>query len=414
MAAEIDCDIAVVGAGPAGLAASLALAEVGARVILIGPPAALPAATTDTRTAALLQTSIDLLKALDIFPALLGHAAPLKGIRILDAGDRMFRAPEVAFQASELGLANFGYNIPNAVLVEVLAAAARRRLIAVEAAAASSIERKPNHLDVVCGNGKTVRARLVVGADGRHSLCRAAAGIEIEERAYEQGAIATSFGHSLPHAFVSSEFHGATYTLTTVPLPEECASSLIWIAPAAEIARLMQQDAAGFRLMLEARLYGLLGPVTHVGARASFPLLSATACSLTAPRIALAGEAAHILPPIGAQGLNLGFRDAAALADCVAETFARNGDPGAPRVLHAYAEARRLDVATRSVVVDLLSRSLLTDLLPIHAARSLFLRGLRHIGPLRRLVMRAGLGPPTELQSLMRPRTSARPVGPAR
>jgi 2-octaprenyl-6-methoxyphenol hydroxylase len=154
---------------------------------------------------------------------------------------------------------------------------------------------------------------------------------------------------------------------------------------------------------LSERLGGLLGAIISVSARTEFPVAGLSADRLAAKRTVLVGEAAHILPPIGAQGLNLGFRDAAALADCVAEALHAQGDPGGDGVLQAYARARRLDIMTRTLGVDLMSRALLTSLPPLQAARGLVLHGLNALPPLRRAVMRVGLAPPTELPSLMRP-----------
>jgi len=128
-----------------------------------------------------------------------------------------------------------------------------------------------------------------------------------------------------------------------------------------------------------------------------------TAKQLAHNRTALIGEAAHVMPPIGAQGLNLGLRDAAALADCVARALARGQDRGGLAALTEFARARQLDVLSRSVGVDLLNRSLLTGLLPVQAARGVFMAGLNAFAPLRRLVMRVGLEPPSALPSLMRP-----------
>ncbi len=191
--------------------------------------------------------------------------------------------------------------------------------------------------------------------------------------------------------------HGS---LTTVPLPDPHASSLIWVGRLPEIARLMRLDEEGFGDALSERLGGLLGAISEIGARAEFPVAGLTADRLAAKRTVLLGEAAHILPPIGAQGLNLGLRDAASLADCVAEALRQGHDPGGDDTLEAYVRARRLDVMTRTLGVDLLSRSLLTSLPPLQAARGIVLHGLNTLPPLRRAVMRLGLAPPTELPSL--------------
>ena len=297
----------------------------------------------------------------------------------------------------------FGYNIANTALVEALYARAQETLPAVIAASVTGIAIDGNKAVLNVREGAPVSARLVAGADGRRSVCRTSAGIGVTERRYDQSAIATNFRHTLPHGNVSIELHREQGSMTTVPLPDAHASSLIWVGSAAEIAHLMQRDDESFIAALGERLGDILGVVSDPGPRAEFPVASLAADRLAARRTVLLGEAAHILPPIGAQGLNLGFRDAGALADCVADALRRGRDPGGADALEAYAEARRLDIMTRTLGVDLLSRSLLTSLPPLQAARGIVLHGLNMLPPLRRAVMRIGLVPPTALPSLMRP-----------
>jgi 2-octaprenyl-6-methoxyphenol hydroxylase len=400
----MDIDIAVVGAGPTGLAAALALSRGAASVALIGPP---PAASTpralETRTAALLESSIDMLKALSAWDALLPYAAPLKAIRIIDASGSLLRAPDVEFSASELGLEAFGYNIANTALVEVLYRQAAATLPHLQPSNVNRIALGPDRALLSGKEGWQISARLVVGADGRNSICREGAGIPASVQHDGKAAIATSFTHALPHRGVSIELHRQGGSVTTVPLTDACASSVIWVGESAEIDALMRLDAKAFEAELARRLDGLLGRIGEVGARAHFPVARLTAESLVGPRTALVGEAGHVLPPIGAQGLNLGLRDVATLADCVTAALARRGDPGSDEVLDAYDRARRLDVLTRTLGIDLLSRSLLSGFLPIQAARGIVSYGLNALPPLRRLVMRIGMEPPTELPSLMRP-----------
>jgi 2-octaprenyl-6-methoxyphenol hydroxylase len=397
-------DVAVVGTGPSGLVAALACAHIGADVVAIGPaPTASRDGRLETRTAALLASSIDLLKALGVWDRLASEAAPLEAIRIVDASDSPLRAPDVEFKAAELGLESFGYNIANTVLVDTLYAKARELLPKVIPANVSGITIEGQEAVLTLNQGTQIRARLVAGADGRRSICRTSAEIGMTERRYDQLAIATSFRHTLPHRNVSTELHREHGSITTVPLTDAHASSLIWIGSPAEMKQLMQRDDAGFIEALSHRLGDTLGAISDLAARAAFPVAGLSADRLGAGRIVLLGEAAHILPPIGAQGLNLGFRDAASLADCVAEALNRGSDPGGKDVMEAYAEARRLDIMTRTLGVDLLSRSLLTSLPPLQAARGIVLYGLNALAPLRRAVMRLGLAPPTELPSLMRP-----------
>jgi 2-octaprenyl-6-methoxyphenol hydroxylase len=397
-------DVAVVGAGPAGIAAALALTHVGAKVALIGPPP--PEAETarpETRTAALLTSSVDFLKRLDVWAALVPHAAPLKVVRIVDASRSLLRSPDIAFDAGELGLDAFGYNIANTVLTAALYARARETVTGVMPDSVQAIDIGDRIATLTLSEGRSLEARLVAGADGRRSLCREAAGIAASEWRYEQSAIATSFRHSISHDGVSTELHRERGSLTTVPTPDPLTSSLIWVGAATDIDALMAADDTQFAAELQDRLGDTLGALSDIGPRAFFPVAGLTAKPLAQHRTALIGEAAHILPPIGAQGLNLGLRDAAALADAVADALRQGHDPGGLAVLAAYVRARQLDVMSRAVGVDLLNRSLLTSLLPVQAARGAVLAGLNAFAPLRRMVMRAGLAPPEALPRLMRP-----------
>jgi 2-octaprenyl-6-methoxyphenol hydroxylase len=344
-----------------------------------------------------------MLKAIGVWSGVASHAAPLNAIRIVDASQSLIKGPETTFEAAELGLEAFGYNIPNTILVDTLYARAKEALSAVFATSVRNLAICEQSARLDLNEGSPVSARIVVGADGRQSLCREAAGISASKWRYDQSALATDFKHAFPHEGVSNELHREAGSVTTVPLPDPHASSLIWVGSTEEIATLMRHDAEMFRESLQERLGGLLGRISETGARANFLVAGLTASTLAANRTALIGEAAHILPPIGAQGLNLGLRDAASLADCVAAALRDHDDPGSEEVLASYRASRQLDVLTRTVGVDLLSRSLLSSFVPIQAARGLVLHGLNALPPLRRMVMRLGLAPPTELPSLMRP-----------
>jgi len=271
------------------------------------------------------------------------------------------------------------------------------------------IELSPDRALLSGKDGWQVATRLVVGADGRNSICRKAAGIGASEKRTEQAAIATSFAHALPHRGVSTELHRRGGSVTTVPLTNPFASSVIWIDDAAEVDTVMGLDATGFEHALQDRLEGLLGQVREVGARAKFPVTRLAAETLARHRTALVGEAAHILPPIGAQGLNLGLRDAATLADCVSAAIRKGDDPGSDDVLSAYDRARKVDVLTRTYGIDLLSRSLLSGFLPLQAARGIVSHGLNVLPPLRRLVMRIGMTPPRDHIVRILERSSALP-----
>jgi 2-octaprenyl-6-methoxyphenol hydroxylase len=187
-----------------------------------------------------------------------------------------------------------------------------------------------------------------------------------------------------------------------VPLPG-LASSLVWVETREEAQRLAGLGEEDFRTALETRLQGLLGSVGGIGARALYPLSGLEAEVFGRNRVALVGEAGHVVPPIGAQGLNLGLRDGAALADCIADALREGRDPGGAETLAAYTRARRPDVSSRVLAIDILNRSLISGLVPVHLARGLGLHALRAIGPLRRLVMREGLDYAHARPTLMQP-----------
>ena len=219
---------------------------------------------------------------------------------------------------------------------------------------------------------------------------------------YGQAAIATTFRHSRPHSGITTELHRRAGPLTTVPLPGD-TSSLVWVEEPALAAHLAGLDDAAFLAELAARLQGLLGSLTDVGPRGIFPLSWLGAMRMGQNRIALVGKSAHAIPPIGAQGLNLGLRDAAALAECVGAARALGADIGSAATLEAYHAARAADVLGRTISVDLLNRSLLSDFLPVQALRGLGLHLLANVGPLRRLVIQGGVGAPGRLPRLMQP-----------
>ncbi len=395
--------VAVVGAGPAGLTAAVSLANAGARVTCVGPGLSVATNQGDTRTSALMETSIRLLRANGVWDACLSHSAPLKAIRLIDDTGRLIRAPEVLFHASDLNLEAFGYNVPNSVLVRALIDHARTmsQLALVETPAVTTVVPKRDHVEITLEDGPMQRARLVVGADGRRSVCRDAAAIPVTDWSYRQSAIACNFDHSLPHEGISNEFHRPAGPITTVPLPGK-ASSLVWVERPEEAARLMALDADGFSKALDERLQGVLGQVRSVSRRAVFPLSGLSVSRLADRRIALVGEAAHVIPPIGAQGLNLGFRDAAALADCVSKAIADGRDIGGLDVMNAYSKARMSDISSRTFAVDMLNRSVLIGLIPVQAVRSLVLQILASFPTLRKIVMQAGLAPEYALPAELR------------
>lgn len=399
----------VVGGGPAGLAAALALAQLNIETAVVAPPHRPLGDRPDTRTAALFAGSIELLRNLDVWEACAPVSEPLSAIRIVDDTGSLLKAPEVLFSAGELGLDTFGYNVPNEPLAVALRAAAinQPQLTLIESAGAARLEIGSDGAEVHLAEGALLKARLVAAADGRKSLCRAAAGISTRQWRYEQSALACVFEHARPHGGVSTEFHRPAGPFTVVPMPG-LASSLVWVERPAVAERLAGLEERAFRAALETRLKGLLGGVGAIGPRVVFPLSGLTPSQFGKNRVALIGEAGHVIPPIGAQGLNLGLRDAAVLTDCVADALSEGGDVGGKTVLERYNTRRQVDVTSRIWTVDILNRSLISGALPVHLARGLGLFALKTIGPLRRLIVREGLQPSSTTPRLMQPGAPAR------
>lgn len=392
---RIEADIVVAGTGPAGLMAALSLARAGFHVALAGPPANL----ADRRTTALMKPSLDFLDELGLLDTLRNDAAPLKVMRIADATQRLLRSPVVTFRASEIGEEFFGLNIPNRRLLAALdeavsACKAIERAETTVSRWALDADRVEAHLD----DGRTVTARLAVAADGRLSPAREAAGIAISAGSTGQSALVLDFAHARPHNDTSTEFHTEDGPFTLVPLPGQ-RSSLVWVSRprrAEELTRLSDEDLS---LVIEERMQSMLGRVTVEPGRQVFPLSSALPRRFAANRVALVGEAAHIFPPIGAQGLNLGIRD----VENLLETAMRHpGDPGAPAALSAYDRSRRPDILARSSAVNMLNRSLLSDLLPVQLLRTAGLNLLEAAPPLRALFMREGLRTGSGFGSVLR------------
>jgi 2-octaprenyl-6-methoxyphenol hydroxylase len=397
MTVNDDLEVVVVGAGPAGLTAALAIAQAGIATALVARKA-----PPDHRTTALLANSVTALETLGAWQKCAHLSAPLKIMRIVDATARLIRAPEVKFSADEIGLDAFGHNIENKHLTAALETRARElpslSLIEDEAVA---VETSDTGVRIQTKDGTVVRAKLAVGADGRRSLCRAAAGIETTGARYPQTALTFNLEHTRPHNFISTEFHTESGPFTLVPLPG-LRSSLVCVVDPADAGRLAGLDEIALGEEIERRSHSILGKIKVQPGRGEFPLSIETARQLAANRIALVGEAAHLVPPIGAQGLNLGLRDAAMIGELAVATHRDRDDVGSDDLLRRYDAARRTDVQSRSFAIDLMNRSLLSDFLPVQGARGFGLFLMDRIGPLRRAVMREGVAPRAAQPRLMR------------
>lgn len=384
---ENSSEIAVVGGGPAGLVAALAIARTGADVALLAPKP-----QRDPRTTALLGASVDILRDIGVWERLAGKIAPLKKLRLVDGTRRLIRSPEVLFDSAELELEAFGYNIENENLLAALRDALHEHSnIRVAETSVEHVDLTDNNASLALDSGERVSCRLVIAADGRNSICRQAAGIRTTKRPLPQSAVALNLSHARPHQEISVEFHTGSGPFTLVPLPG-LRSSLVWVCLPEEAARIRALSDEALNREIEQKSHSILGETGVQGPRGVFSLSVELAENFASRRVVLVGESGHVLPPIGAQGLNLGIRDAAEIAQLIGKALSAGEDCGADGLLQTYDRARGGDVRSRALAVEMLGRSLLSGFLPVHLARGLGLELASRVPILRRSLMRTGLG----------------------
>ena len=385
-------EIAVIGGGLAGLIAALQMARGGRRTVLLAPES-----KPDRRTTALMDQSIRLIDRLGLWAELAPLASPLSTMRIIDGTDRLLRAPPVSFRSAEVDLEAFGYNFPNAALLPILQAAVDREPNLTRLPrAAESVTLSATGVTVTLDGGETVTADFAIGADGRASPTRDAAGITVRRWSYPQTALVLNFAHDLPHQDISTEFHTPDGPFTQVPLKGR-RSSLVWVMKPAQAEAYAGLSPDALSLKIETRMQSMLGKVTVEDGVQAWPLSGMVADRFGKGRVALIGEAAHVFPPIGAQGLNLSLRDIETLGAIL------TAPPLTPIPADAgdvFDRRRRVDILSRTASVDLLNRSLLSDFLPVQMLRAAGLHILSAVGPLRNIVMREGVEPGRGLKAI--------------
>lgn len=377
-----DADAIVVGGGLAGVAAAIAVAQAGLQTIHLAP-----SGPPDRRTSALMMPSVDFLQQAGLVedPAELGHA--LTQIRIIDATSRLIRAPETLFDSAEAGLDAFGWNFANSRLLE--------RFHAV-AATLDNLETRDIGVTALAGNrvtladGTSLTAPLIVGADGKKSLVRTAAGLHARESKFTQSALVCDLDLGRPIGGTSIEFHYPQGPFTLVPAGGNRAN-LVWIDDHAVVTAARDSGAEALAATLLAKSQRLFGAITLASPAVVFPLGTLSVDKAGANGVVLVGESAHAFPPIGAQGLNLGLRDASDLVQSLAVSD-RTAADWAITVSTDYAARRAGDLARTGGMVDTLFRSLLAEMVPVQALRAGGLWALKLAPPLRKQAFAMGMG----------------------
>jgi len=396
--ARITTDVLISGGGVAGLTAAAAFGSAGFSVLCVDPDAPITdgdAKGADLRTTAFLQPSIPVLQDAGLWARLESFAAPLQVMRIIDAGGP---EPEPRlikdFDASDISDQPFGWNLPNWLLRrEMVARLADLPTVDFRPGLATTrlLTREAEAL-VTLSDGTRVAARMVIAADGRNSTIRQALGIDVKTTRYGQKALAFAVTHPVPHQNVSTEIHRSGGPFTLVPLPDRDGrpcSAIVWMETGPEALRLAALPPAEFEAEMTTRSCGILGPLTLASRRMVWPIISQVAERMAGERCALMAEAAHVLPPIGAQGLNMSLADLRVLLSL---TLADPADMGGAKMLDAYHKQRHFEVQARITGIDALNRASMMGDPALRDLRATALNALYSVAPVRRTLMKAGLG----------------------
>ncbi|WP_290688955.1 MULTISPECIES: UbiH/UbiF family hydroxylase [unclassified Haematobacter] len=391
-------DVMISGGGVAGLTAAAVFGALGLRTLCVDPtPPTVeegdPAA--DLRTTAFLQPAIDLLTRAGLWERLAPFAAPLSIMRIVDAGGAQ-TIPRLTrdFDSADISDQPFGWNLPNWLLRrEMVARLGEMRNVAFRTGVATAgVLTRTDAVLITLSDGAQVSARLLVAADGRNSPVREALAIPVRRISYGQKALAFAVTHPVPHGGISTEVHRSGGPFTLVPLPDRegrPASAVVWMESGPEALRLSRLPVEEFEAEATERSAEVVGPLRLITRRSLWPIISQRAERMTAERVALVAEAAHVVPPIGAQGLNMSLADIATLADLAAADPAGLGGAG---MLRQFALQRERDVHLRQAGIDLLNRASMVSARPLRDLRAAALGAFYSAGPVRKTLMRAGLG----------------------
>ena len=389
-------DILIVGGGLNGPALALGLAQAGFRVTVVDarPAPARAEPGFDGRAYALALASVRVLSAIGVWPALSDRAQPILDIRVSQgrAGQGAFPL-SLGFDHAEIEEGPMGQMVEDRHLYAAFRAAMAReaRITLVDGARVVAQDVSGPQAAVTLESGETLEAQLLVGCDGRESPTAERAGIRRLGWDYDQTALVCAVGHEHPHQGTAHQFFMPAGPLAILPLPGN-RSSIVWVEGTATAQAIQALDDAAFMDLLRPRFGDFLGAITLESARFAYPLRLSLAESFVAPRLALVGDAAHGVHPIAGQGLNLGLRDVAALAEVLAAARRRGEDVAGPAVLARYQEWRRFDTVKMALGMDAVNRLFSNDNPLLEALRGLGLGAVGAVPALRRTFIREAAG----------------------
>lgn len=388
---ERGVELAVVGGGLSGLSLAIGCAAAGIEVAVIDreDPATMLAAPYDGRTTAIAFGSQQVLSGIGVWPALARDAEPIREIRVADGNSPLF----LHYDHRELGDHPLGYIVENRKLRQSLFARAKQlpSLTMLAPLSVDAVDYASDSARLTLSDGRSIRTALVAGADGRNSPLRQAAGIKTVSADYHQTAIVCTVQHEAPHHGVAVEHFRAAGPFAILPMKGN-RSSIVWTEHRRDAPRLLALDEAGFTAELAERFGDHLGTLRVEGQRWSYPLSVMHALRYTAPRLALIGDAAHVIHPIAGQGWNLGVRDIAALAELIVDAARLGLDLGNSALLRRYERWRRVDNLTLTAVTDGLNRLFSNNIGPVKLIRDLGLASVNRAPSLKRILMRHAMG----------------------
>ncbi|MHA3914677.1 FAD-dependent monooxygenase [Halovulum sp. GXIMD14793] len=400
-------DVLIVGGGLTGLILALALARGGiaSRVLDAAPKAALKAPDFDGRGYALALSTVRMLTAPGLWDEVADQAQPILDVKVSDG--RVGEGPSplyLHFDHHEIEEGPMGQILEDRHLRKaVLEAAEAEPLIAVENGVSVTDQAvRPGGVSVTTREGPHDGV-LLVGCDGRGSETARRAGIKRTEWSYQQTSLVCAIDHEHPHNGIAHQLFLPAGPLAILPLPGN-RSSIVWTETTERAADINAKDDAGYLNALRPRFGGFLGDISLAGRRFSYPLGLSLAQSLTAPRVVLAGDAAHGIHPLAGQGLNLGLRDVAALAEVLVQAKRRGEDIGAPDVLDRYRRWRSFDIAAMAAATDGINRVFSNDNPLLRLGRDLALGAINKTPVLRRTMIRQAAGLSGDLPALMKGR----------